>query len=121
MERKRLTLKQQIFISEYLIHKNAARAARIAGYSLKTARSIGAENLTKPYIWTEIEKGLRLQLEKSHITDDDFREYLKNLDGCFPGKLRVLELYGKSLGLFEKKIKPTRLEFSALDLLSTSK
>jgi len=43
-----LTPKQEIFCNEYLIDFNATRAAIAAGYSERTARSIGAENLTKP-------------------------------------------------------------------------
>jgi phage terminase small subunit len=39
-----------VFIAEYLRDFNATRAAIAAGYSKRTARSIGAENLTKPDI-----------------------------------------------------------------------
>jgi phage terminase small subunit len=49
-----LTSKQQVFISEYLQCWNASEAARRAGYSVKTARVIGSENLTKPAIAAEI-------------------------------------------------------------------
>ena len=43
-----LSTKQQVFVEEYLRSLNATEAARRAGYSAKTARSIGSENLTKP-------------------------------------------------------------------------
>src|SRR5438045_5903980 len=43
-----LSPKQQIFVGEYLRHFNATRAAIDAGYSPKTAHSIGWENLRKP-------------------------------------------------------------------------
>jgi phage terminase small subunit len=49
-----LTDKQQAFINEYLKCFNATKAAIEAGYSEKSARSIGAENLTKPDIADEI-------------------------------------------------------------------
>ncbi len=42
--------KQERFCYEYCIDFNATQAAIRAGYSQKTARSIGAENLTKPDI-----------------------------------------------------------------------
>lgn len=45
-----LTPKQEAFINEYFQCWNATQAAIRAGYSEKTARSIGAENLTKPDI-----------------------------------------------------------------------
>lgn len=50
-----LTSKQTAFVDEYLQCWNAAAAARRAGYSTKSARSIGSENLTKPDIRAEIE------------------------------------------------------------------
>ena len=49
-----LTAKQRVFIEEYLRSWNATAAARAAGYSERTARSIGHENLTKPDIAAEI-------------------------------------------------------------------
>ena len=50
---KKLTPKQQRFIDEYLVDLNATQAAIRAGYSAKTAYSIGIENLKKPEIQTE--------------------------------------------------------------------
>jgi phage terminase small subunit len=45
-----LTDRQQLFVSHYVVCWNATEAAKKAGYSEKTARSIGSENLTKPDI-----------------------------------------------------------------------
>lgn len=50
------TPKQQTFINEYLKCFNATKAALAAGYSDKTAYSIGHENLKKPEIASEIER-----------------------------------------------------------------
>lgn len=50
------TFRQQKFIDEYLRSGNAAKAARTAGYSERTAKSIGHENLTKPDIAEEISR-----------------------------------------------------------------
>lgn len=50
MSKPALTPKQQRFVDEYLIDLNATKAAERAGYSKKTARVIGAENLTKPAV-----------------------------------------------------------------------
>jgi phage terminase small subunit len=47
---KKLTPKQKIFCHEYIIDWNKARAARAAGYSERTAKQIGNENFTKPYL-----------------------------------------------------------------------
>lgn len=46
----RLTDKQAAFVEQYLQTFNATEAARRAGYSVDSARAIGWENLTKPYI-----------------------------------------------------------------------
>lgn len=51
-----LTNKQRAFVNEYIQCWNATEAARRAGYSEKTARSIGSENLTKPDIKQEIDE-----------------------------------------------------------------
>lgn len=57
---EKLTAKQQTFINAYLANGfNATQAAIEAGYSEKTARSIGAENLTKPDIREAIDKRLQ--------------------------------------------------------------
>ena len=53
-----LTTKQQVFVESYLACWNASEAARRAGYSEKTAYSIGAENLTKPEIQAAIQARL---------------------------------------------------------------
>lgn len=45
-----LTDKQQAFVAHYIACWNASEAARRAGYSPESARSIGSENLTKPNI-----------------------------------------------------------------------
>ena len=45
-----LTDKQEMFCREYLIDLNATQAAIWTGYSAKTARASGCENLTKPDI-----------------------------------------------------------------------
>ena len=49
-KKKRLTNRERLFVEHYLIHWNAAKAARLAGYSAKSARESGCENLTKPHI-----------------------------------------------------------------------
>ena len=55
-----LTAKQRRFVEEYVgpANFNASEAARRAGYSEKTAYSIGHENLSKPEIEAAIEERL---------------------------------------------------------------
>lgn len=51
-----MTNKQQLFIQHYLCSLNATEAAKLAGYSAKTAYSIGAELLKNPEIQKAIEQ-----------------------------------------------------------------
>ena len=58
MTKPKLTDKQERFISEYLIDLNAKQAAIRAGYSKKTAKDIGCQNLAKLYIQEAIQKAV---------------------------------------------------------------
>lgn len=62
-----LTPKQQRFVEEYLIDLNATQAAIRAGYSEKTAKEIGSENLTKPNIAKAIEEAQNKRTEQTQI------------------------------------------------------
>lgn len=66
----KLTAKQQRFCDEYLIDLNATQAAIRAGYSAKTAKQIGQENLTKPDLQEYISKRME-QKESGLIADQD--------------------------------------------------
>ena len=66
----KLTPKQARFVQEYLIDLNAAQAAIRAGYSAKTARVIGHENLTRPEIAAAIEKAMAERAERTGLTAD---------------------------------------------------
>lgn len=60
-----LTAKQQLFIKEFLVDKNAARAARACGYSAKSSKQMGTENLSKPSIRAAIDAGIALQVRSA--------------------------------------------------------
>ncbi len=75
---KKLTDKQQAFVLEYMRDLNASAAARRAGYSSKTAYSIGQENLTKPDIQAAIQKRREKIEQKTEITIERvLREYAR--------------------------------------------
>lgn len=63
----KLTRKQQVFVDEYLKSFNATKAAELAGYSEKTAYSIGWENLRKP----EIAAAIQERLDEVHMSADE--------------------------------------------------
>lgn len=74
-----MTAKQQRFCDEYLVDMNATQAAVRAGYSKKTARVIGQENLTKPAIRAYIEKRMQ-EKEAALIADqDEVMKYLTSV------------------------------------------
>ena len=64
----KLSPKQKRFVEEYLIDFNATQAAIRAGYSNKTAYSIGQENLKKPEIQKAISQKQKEHSEKTDIT-----------------------------------------------------
>lgn len=66
----KLTAKQQRFVEEYLIDLNATQAAIRAGYSTKSARDIGCENLAKPNIRACIDKAMAERSKRTGINAD---------------------------------------------------
>jgi len=74
-----LTEKQQLFCDEYLIDLNATQAAIRAGYSEKTARKIGSENLTKPDIRAYIENRLAEKEDALIAKQDEVMKYLTSV------------------------------------------
>lgn len=90
-----LTQKQRRFIDEYIISGNATQAAIKAGYSKKTARKIGQENLTKPDIKAEIERrNAEIQSEKTA----DMTEVMEYLTSVMRGE--QTESVATSKGVF---------------------
>ena len=65
-----MTLKQKAFADYYIQTGNATEAAKKAGYSEKTAYSIGNENLSKPEICEYIAERMGKQ-DKSRVADAD--------------------------------------------------
>ena len=104
-----LTPKQERFVAEYLIDLNATRAALVAGYSEKTARSTGAENLTKPDIVAAVATAQGHRTERTNITQDyvlesifEAMERCKKADSFnATGVFKGAELLGKHLGMFQ--------------------
>lgn len=96
--KRKLTVKQQKFADEYIISGNATQAAIKAGYSDKTARAIGNENLTKPNIKSYIDERMQ-ELEDQAIAKQD--EVLKYLTSIMRGEQQEQTLRGMGEGYQE--------------------
>lgn len=81
----KLTAKQQRFCDEYLIDLNATQAAIRAGYSKKTARVIGAQNLSKLAVKNYINERMK-EKEAELIADSD--EVMRYLTSVLRGQSR---------------------------------
>jgi phage terminase small subunit len=72
LNNSKLTAKQKRFVDEYMLDLNATQQQQIrAGYSKKTAKEIGYENLTKPHIQLEIEKRQQENRDKYNVTIEE--------------------------------------------------
>lgn len=65
-----LTEKERVFVDEYPRDRNAARAARRAGYSESSAREIGYAVLNRPRVRALIDKAIRDRSARTNITED---------------------------------------------------
>lgn len=65
-----LTAKQQRFVAEYLKTGHLTKSAIAAGYSKKTAHTIGHENINKPEIAAAIAAGQADRIERTKVDMD---------------------------------------------------
>lgn len=65
-----LNAKQQLFVVEYLVDLNATQAAIRAGYSPRTARLVGPQNMSKYAIKAEIDAAIEERKKRVLITAD---------------------------------------------------
>ena len=103
----KLTNKQKVFCEECQIDLNATQAAIRAGYSEKTARQMGAENLSKPVIQKYIQEQMEQRAERLQISADDVLREIKSvaeseveIKGA--DKMKALDLLGRHLNLWDK-------------------
>lgn len=107
----KLTAKQSMFVSEYLIDLNATQAAIRAGYSENTAQQMGAENLTKPVIAEAIQSAMDERSERVELTADwilgkiidDVKRNSEDENYSSTNLLKGCELLGKHKKLFTDK------------------
>ena len=112
----KLTVKQQRFADEYIRLGNITEAALNAGYSVKSARTSGQENMQNPAIKSYIDERLN-ELKKDSIAEQD--EILQLLTGVLRGEETGTGLVGIGGGAQSvEKLEPTLMErIKAAELL----
>lgn len=82
---KEPTPKQKAFADEFLKCGNQTEAAKRAGYSEKTARQAGAENMKKPVVLEYIQKRQK-QIDDARIAD--ITEVMQYLTSVMRGEIK---------------------------------
>lgn len=123
----KLTEKQRRFCDYYIQCGNATEAAIKAGYSKKTAKQIGTENLAKPVLKSYIDEQLEImhnerqadaaevlefltavmrgeQTEQTLIGIGEGAQSITEIDVGAKDRLKAAELLGKRHALFTDKV-----------------
>ena len=108
MNNGELKRKQAIFCREYLLDFNATQAAIRAGYSTKTAYSIGNENLKKPGIRKRIRELVAARNTRTLVAADRVLGKLAEIAfGQFTvanrDRLRALDMLAKHVGIYDRQ------------------
>jgi phage terminase small subunit len=114
----KLTEKQRRFVDYYVETGNKTEAAKKAGYSEKTAASIGDENLRKPAIKATIDARLR-ELEGKRIAKAD--EVMKFLTSTLRGEVKEERVVVEGTGEGRSDARIIKVQVSARDRLDAAK
>ena len=114
----KLTEKQRRFVDYYVETGNKTEAAKKAGYSEKTAASIGDENLRKPAIKAAIDARLR-ELEGKRIAKAD--EVMQFLTSTLRGEVKEERVVVEGTGDGRSDARIIRVQVSARDRLEAAK
>ena len=105
-----MTPKQRKFVQEYLKDLNATQAAIRAGYSKKTAYSIGQRLLKNVEVKAAVQTGQKKSAERAEVSVEYVITKLRTLaegamaDDDRTNANRSLELLGKHVGAFAENI-----------------
>lgn len=114
----KLTEKQRRFVDYYIETGNKTEAAKKAGYSEKTAASIGDENLRKPAIKAAIDARLR-ELEGKRIAKAD--EVMQFLTSTLRGEVKEERVVVEGTGEGRSNARIITVQVSARDRLEAAK
>lgn len=103
-----MTYKQELFIQEYIKTGNATNSVIKAGYSKRTAKSIGQRLLTFVDIKKRIEELSQKIANNNIMTAKERQEYLTKLinrdDVKVSDKLKALDILNKMTGEYIQKV-----------------
>jgi hypothetical protein len=100
--------RQKLFCEKIVVNPNATRAAIAAEYSMRSASSIGHENLQKPKIQRYINQLRQERNLRTQVTADRVLAELAKITFAEKGvktgyKLKALNMLAKHVGLYDKK------------------
>ena len=119
----RLNAILQRFVDEYLKDSNATQAAIRAGYSKKTAKSIGQRLLTFVDVKKSIKKAQQSLSERTEITQEKVIEKLEGIankaekKGNYNAAARCWELIGTNIGMFKKNLQLSTKDDKPLEIV----
>lgn len=76
---KSLTRRQKVFVDEYLVDHNAKQAAIRAGYSEKSAGTVGPKMLREEHISSEVDRRMRARSAENEGLVTKARQFLDNV------------------------------------------
>ncbi|HHD2969843.1 terminase small subunit [Clostridium perfringens] len=113
----KLTPKQKAFAEYYIETGNATESAIKAGYSKKTARVIGQENLLKPALKSYIDEKMK-EIESKRIAKAE--EVLEYLTRVLRGEETEQVVVTENIGDFMSEAKVVDKEISAKDKIKAA-
>ena len=116
-----MTHRQELFIQEYLNSLNATQSAIRAGYSPKTAYSIGQRLLKNVEVLHAINTAMNERKNTLIATREQRQEFwtsvMLDTDTAMKDRLKASELLGKSEGDFTDKVQANISGMTLADLV----
>ena len=104
----RLSPRHHLFIDEYLVTRNATKAALAAGCKPETASQAGVRMLAHPLVKEKIDREVKVISNRKRVDAEWVIDQLMQVAGqedvAQSTKVRALELLAKHLGMLEERI-----------------
>jgi len=106
--KKVLSPRHHLFVDEYLVSRNATKAAIAAGCTPETAKARGPRMLAHPAVKEKIERETKAASRRAAVDAQWVIEQLMAVAGqedvAQSTKVRALELLAKHLGMLEERV-----------------